>query len=172
MILTLIKKIINNDDIAIHIYNIYLIKKNYNNGLLNLNNTNLILNRFINDNYYINLIIEKINFKNNIYNIYLIKKILNKNEMIINKIIKKYPLIIKDLDFKYRNNPNIIKDICFYNSYYFKFASNNLKKDVNFIINLLDINIFIYFFIDDNLKKNKDIVKKINNCYPILFDLI
>lgn len=164
MILYLIKRIIDNDDIAIHIHNIYII-------LNSSSNLNLITSKFINDEFYMNLIINKIHINN--YNDFIyIKKLFNDNDIIINKLIKKNPSIIKYLDYKYKNNPSIIKDICFYNSYYFKFASKNLKNDINFIINLLDINIFIYFFIDDDLKKHKDIIIKIKKTYPTLLNLI
>jgi hypothetical protein len=169
MILYLIKKIIKNDDIAYHIYNLYIISKKFERGTLTLSNTKLFLDKYIKDEYYTNIILNKINFKNN-FNIINIKKLFINDDIII-KILKYNPAIIKHLDYKYKNNPIIINNICLYNSYYFKFASNNLKNDINFIINLLDINFFIYFFIDDELKKNKDIIIKINKSYPIINDI-
>jgi len=169
MVLHLIKKKIKNDDIALHIYNLYLISKYYEKGLLTEHNTNLFLFKFSNDEYYTNLILSKINFNNYNNNNY-IKKIIT-NENIALKILIKNPNIIKNLDYTYKNNKTIISNICLNNSYYFKFASKELKNNINFILYLLEINIFIYFFIDDNLKNNNDIIKiiKIN---PLIIDLL
>lgn len=62
----------------------------------------------------------------------------------------------------------IIKDLCYYNSYYFKYASATLKFNINFILKLLDINIYIYFFIDENLKSNNEIIAKIKKINPFI----
>lgn len=170
-ILFLIKKIIKNDDIANHIYNHYLINLYFDNGNLNLMNEKLFSNYFKKDNYYTNLIIDKINFRNP-SNLIFIKRMFKDNDEIFFKIIKKYPFLIKNLDYKYKNNKILIKEICSHKSYYFKYASNELKHNLNFIKSLIDINIYIYFFIDDIFKDNLDIITKIININPFILELI
>lgn len=168
MTLSFIKKIITNDDISLHIYNIYLIIKYYKSNNINLNKKiNLFINYFLNKRDYWHLIFNYWNL-NKIDN--SIEKIIV-NEEILKIIINKNPNIIRILNNKYRNNELIIKELCYYNSYYFKYASQSLKFNINFILKLLEINIYIYFFIDDTLKLNKDIISKINKINPFILFL-
>lgn len=165
--LCIIKKIIKNDDIATHIYNLYLISK-YFKGTVNDINSNLFLNYFRNKKDYWNLIFENLNLNkidNNINRLII-------NDDILKIIIKKNPNIIRILDNHHRNNEIIIQDLCRYNSYFFKYASTTLKFNIAFILKLLEINIFIYFFIDDKLKSNKEIIEKIKKINPFILLLI
>ena len=66
----------------------------------------------------------------------------------------------------------IIKEVCYFNSYYFKYASNELKFNIKFILKLLEINIYIYFFIDETLKTNIEINKKIKKINPLILNLV
>lgn len=165
MTLSIIKRIINNDDIAVHIYNYYLILKYYKNKELTKKRINLFLNYFKDKSEYYDFIIDNIQFNNSINKIIV-------NDIILNKIIKKYPNVIKYLDYNYKNNEMIIKEVCHNNSYYFKYASNELKFNITFILKLLEINIYIYFFIDETLKTNIDINKKIKNINPFILSLV
>jgi len=165
MTLYLIKIIIKNDDIADNIYNYYLINKYYNNnGKITNKKINLFLNYFINKKEYWLTIFNYLDFSKFNNDI----KRLIVNEEILKIILNKNPNIIRLLDNNYRNNEMIIKELCYSNSYYFKYASPSLKFNINFILKLLDINIYIYFFIDDNLKSNIDIITKIKKINPFI----
>lgn len=165
MTLYLIKIIIKNDDIADNIYNYYLINKYYNNnGKITNKKINLFLNYFINKKEYWLTIFNYLDFSKFNNDI----KRLIVNEEILKIILNKNPNIIRLLDNNYRNNEMIIKELCYFNSYYFKYASPSLKFNINFILKLLDINIYIYFFIDDNLKSNIDIITKIKKINPFI----
>lgn len=166
MVYSLIKTIIKNDDIALHIYNYYLIIKYFKNKELTKKRINLFLNYFKTKTEYYDFIIDNIYITSNI-----IKKIIV-NDLILVKIIKKHPNVIKFLDEKDKNNEMIIKEVCYYNSYYFKYASNELKLNINFILKLLEINIYVYFFIDETLRTNIDINKKIKALNPFILNLI
>jgi len=166
MVLCLIKTIIKNEDISLHIYNYYLILKYFKNKELTKKRVNLFLNYFKNKTEYYDLIINNIYISSNI-----IRKIIINKDILI-KIIKKHPNVIQFLDDNHKNNELIIKHVCYYNSSYFKYASNELKYNINFILKLLEINIYIYFFIDDNLKTNSDIYKKIKSLNPFILKLI
>lgn len=166
--LCIVKKIIKNDDIAVHIYNLYLISKYFKGKVVNNTNTNLFLNYFRNKKDYWKLIFENLNF-NKIDN--SINRLII-NDDILQIIIKKNPNIIRILDNCHRNNEIVIQDLCRKNSYFFKYASSGLKININFILKLLEINIFIYFFIDDNLKSNKEIIQKIKKINPFILLLI
>jgi len=153
----LINKKFTNIDISEHIYNFYLILK-YFNGYLNTYNTNLFLTRFIDNDFYTNMILDRLDYRNN-FNIYYLKKLFN-NEKIITKILNKMPLIISHLNYAYRNNENIIKNLCSKDIYLFRYASNSLKTNIDFILKMLDLNINIYLYIDENLKSNFEIALK------------
>ncbi len=162
---TIIKKIINNDDIANHIYNLYLITVYYNKDYKDMDKQiNLFLNYFINKKEYWVLIFNNWKFTKITKNIQ--KLIINDD--ILRIIINKNPNVIRVLNNDIRNNEMIIKDLCYYNSYYFKYASATLKFNINFILKLLDINIYIYFFIDENLKSNNEIIAKIKKINPFI----
>jgi len=166
MVYSLIKTIIKNEDVALHIYNYYLILKYFKNKELTKKRINLFLNYFKNKSEYYDFIIDNIYITSN-----LIRKIII-NDEILTKIIRKYPNAIKYLDDKYKNNEIIIKEVCYYNSSYFKYASNELKLNINFILKLLEINIYIYFFIDETLKTNIAIHKKIKSLNPFILKLL
>jgi hypothetical protein len=166
MVYSLIKTIIKNEDVALHIYNYYLIIKYFKNKELTKKRINLFLNYFKNKSEYYDYIIDNIYITSN-----LIRKIII-NDEILTKIIRKYPNAIKYLDDKYKNNEIIIKEVCYYNSSYFKYASNELKFNINFILKLLEINIYIYFFIDETLKTNIAIHKKIKSLNPFILKLL
>lgn len=164
--LCIIKKIIKNDDIAHHIYNLYLIKK-YFQGTVNDTNINLFLNYFKNKRDYWNFIFSSLNF--NKIDISIKRLIIN--DEILKIIIHKNPNIIRILDNHHRNNEMVIREVCYNNSYFFKYASPALKFNINFILKLLEINSFIYFFIDDKLKSNNDIIEKIKKINPFILFL-
>lgn len=166
MVYSLIKTIIKNEDVSLHIYNYYLILKYFKNKELTKKRINLFLNYFKNKSEYYDFIIDNIYITSN-----LIRKIII-NDEILTKIIRKYPNAIKYLDDKYKNNEIIIKEVCYYNSSYFKYASNELKLNINFILKLLEINIYIYFFIDETLKTNIAIHKKIKSLNPFILKLL
>jgi len=166
MVLCLIKNIIKNDDVSLHIYNLYLIIKYYKNKELNKKRINLFLNHFKNKPEYYDFIFDNLHISSN-----LIRKIIVNTE-ILDIIIKKHPNVIKYLDDNYKNNEIVIKKVCYHNSSYFKYASNELKFNIAFILKLLEINIYIYFFIDETLKHNIDINKKIKSLNPFILNLI
>lgn len=166
MVLCLIKNIIFNDDVSLHIYNLYLIIKYYKNKELNKKRINLFINYFKNKPEYYDFIFDNIHISSN-----LIRKIIVNTE-ILDIIIKKHPNVIKYLDDNYKNNEIVIKQVCYHNSSYFKYASNELKFNISFILKLLEINIYIYFFIDETLKHNIDINKKIKSLNPFILNLI
>jgi hypothetical protein len=166
MVLCLIKNIIKNDDVSLHIYNLYLIIKYYKNKELNKKRINLFLNYFKNKPEYYDFIFDNLHISSN-----LIRKIIVNTE-ILDIIIKKHPNVIKYLDDNYKNNEIIIKQVCYHNSSYFKYASDELKFNIGFILKLLEINIYIYFFIDETLKHNIDINKKIKSLNPFILSLI
>jgi len=169
MTLSIIKQIINNDDISYHIYNLYLIEKIINNNNLNINKKiNLFLNYFKNKKDYWSIIFKYLNINK-------IEKSIKRliiNDEILKILINKNPDIIKILDNKYRNNEVIISKLCYHSSYYFKYASESLKNNINFILKLLEINIYIYFYIDDRIKYNIDIIKKIKKLNPFILVLL
>jgi len=171
MTLSIIKRIINNDDISYHIYNLYLIEKYFDDNDIN-KQINLFLNYFINKKDYWFIILNKIKFKQlSLTSLMKIERLFI-NDEIIKFILSKNPNIIRILTNKYRNNELIIEKLCYYNSFYFKFASPTLKVNIKFILRLLDINIYVYFYIDDNLKLNKEIIKKIREINPTILLLI
>lgn len=162
---TTISLFIKNDDVANHIYNLYLIEKYFNNRNIDNNlKINLFLNYFKTKKDYWYIIFDYFNF-NKIDN--SLERLLI-NDEILKIIINKNPNIIRILNNTYRNNELIIKELCYINSYYFKYASSKLKLNINFIMKLLDINIYIYFFIDEKLKTNNDIISKIKKINPYI----
>lgn len=167
-VLLLINAKFSNVDISEHIYNFYLILK-YFNGYLNTYNTNLFLIRFIDNDYYANLILDRIDY-NNSFNIYYLKKLLNGEKMVF-KVLNKMPLIISHLNYNYRNNEKIMSNLCSNDVYLFKHASHNLKTNIDFILKMIDLNINIYLYIDENLKANYDIALKavIKNPHILIF---
>ena len=164
--LCIIKKIIKNDDIANHIYNLYLIKK-YFHGSINDKIINLFLNYFKNKRDYWSLIFESLNLNKVDENI----KRLIINDEILMIIIRKNPHIIRILDRNHRNDEMIISEVCHNKSYLFKYASPSLRFNIKFILKLLEIDEYIYFFIDDKLKSNIDIIEKIKKINPFILFL-
>jgi|LakMenEpi03Aug12_release.lakeMendotaPanAssembly.Ray.scaffolds.fasta_scaffold92444_4 hypothetical protein len=166
MSLIIINEIIKNQDIALHIYNYYLILKHFKNKELTKKRLNLFLNYFKDKPEYYDVIIDYLHFDNP----YVKKMIVN--DLILEKIIKKHPYVIKYMDDTYKNNEMVIKEACYFNSYYFKYASNELKINIKFILKLLEVNIFVYFFIDEKIRTNNEIYEKIKKINPLLLGLI
>ena len=128
MSLTIINEIIKNQDVSLHIYNYYLIFKYFRNKDLTKKNLYLFLNYFKNKSEYYDLIIDIVHIDSPI-----VKRMIV-NDLILGKMIKKHPYIIKYLDDNYKNNEMIIKEVCYFNSYYFKYASNELKYNIKLIL--------------------------------------
>ena len=107
-ILMILKKLFNNNDIINHIYDLYLIDIYFNK---NINNKSIQLfkKRFINNNEIIDKIVKTI--KPNYFNIINIKKLLLTEEITL-KFLDKMPIIIKYLNYNYKNNKELILSIC------------------------------------------------------------
>ena len=134
-ILMILKKLFDNNDIINNIYDIYLIDKYFGD---NINNKSIQLfkKKFINDNENINKIVKTI--KPNYINIINIKKLLLTEEITI-KILEKMPILIKNLNYKYKNNKELLLSICKKDPSLIKYASQELKSDKDFINKMIDI---------------------------------
>jgi hypothetical protein len=120
-------------DISNYIFNIYLIdkyfSKNLNNKSIELfknkfkNNRNELLNN-INDNYG---------------NLHFIKKLILIDNSITIKIIEKMPIIIKYLDYEYKNNEKLFYEIIKKDNSLIKYASQELKSNKEFMRKMIDV---------------------------------
>ena len=145
----------NNIDISEHIYNFYLIAKYFNNGSLNNYNTYLFIDKFINNESYVDFILSKINFKN-MLNIYFLEKLFINKEVMF-KILNKMPSIIKYLKYNYRNDKDIITSVCIKDIHLFKYASHDIKNNDDFILHMIDININTFLYLDEEKKGKYEI---------------
>lgn len=133
-ILLILKRIFT-DDISIYIFNIYLIDKYFSK---NLNNKSIELykHKFMNNNYS-NIIINKIN--DNYGNLFYIKKLILIDNTITIKILDKIPILIKYLDYEYKNNEEIFIKIIKKDNSIIKYASQELKGNKDFIGKMIDV---------------------------------
>ena len=101
-ILLILKKLFTND-ISNYIFNIYLINKYFSE---NLNNKSIQLykNKFMNTNYS-NIIINKINY--NYLSLHFIKKLVIIDNTLTLRFLDKIPILIKYLDYTYKNNEEV-----------------------------------------------------------------
>lgn len=164
----ILKKIINNYDIIDKIYNIYIIDKYYNENLTN-KSIKLFKNKYMNDNYYINIIINTI--KPNYYNIYYIKQLLITDEIIF-KIVNKIPILIKSLSYKYRNNKELILSICKKDNTLIKYASFELKNNYDFINEMINIYPASLYYASNELKDNYTLALKAVNIDGDIFEYL
>jgi len=155
ILLILMKKF--NNDISIYIYDIYLIDKYFSNGLNN-KSIKLFKNRYFKNNTdKINKIINIIN--PDFLNIYYIKKLLLNDEITL-KILNKIPIMIKFLNYYHKNNKNLLLSICKIDNSLIKYASNELKSDIDFIDKMIDIFPASIYYAKKELKDNYDLALK------------
>jgi hypothetical protein len=145
-----------NINISIYIYDIYLIDKYFSNGLNN-KSIQLFKNRYFDNNEKINKIINIIN--PNFLNIYYIKKLLLNDEITL-KILNKIPIMIKFLNYYHKNNKNLLLSICKIDNSLIKYASNELKSDIDFIDKMIDIFPASIYYAKKELKDNYDLALK------------
>jgi hypothetical protein len=133
-ILIILKRLFTND-ISNYIFDIYLIDK-YFSG--NLNNTSIKLykHKYMNSNYS-NIIINKINY--NYLSLHFIKKLILIDNTITIKIISKIPILIRYLDYEYKNNEELLSIIIKKDNSLIKYASNELKANKEFIGKMIDV---------------------------------
>ena len=155
-ILMILKKLFDNNDIINNIYDIYLIDKYFGD---NINNKSIQLfkKKFINDNENINKIVKTI--KPNYINIINIKKLLLTEEITI-KILEKMPILIKNLNYKYKNNKELLLSICKKYPSLIKYASQELKSDKDFINKMIDIYPSSIYYAKKELKDDFDLALK------------
>ena len=184
-ILLILKKLFTND-ISNYIFNIYLINKYFSE---NLNNKSIQLykNKFMNTNYS-NIIINKINY--NYLSLHFIKKLVIIDNTLTLRFLDKIPILIKYLDYTYKNNEEVFIKIIRKDNSLIKYASQELKGNREFIGKMIDVYpASIYYakkelrddyelalkavkldgdiieYLSDRLKNNDEIIKisKINN---------
>ena len=122
ILMTIMKKF-NNIDVINNIYDYYLIDK-YFGETINNKSIQLFKNRFIHNKDKIEKITKII--KPKIFNIINIKKLLLNDEITI-KFLEKIPILIKYLNYSYKNNKELILTICKIDKTLIKYASNELK---------------------------------------------
>jgi len=120
-------------DISNYIFNIYLIDKYFSK---NLNNKSIELfkNRFKNNR---NELFDNIN--DNYGNLHFIKKLILIDNSITIKIIEKMPIIIKYLDYEYKNNEKLFYEIIKKDNSLIKYASQELKSNKEFMRKMIDV---------------------------------
>lgn len=167
-ILLIIKKLNLNNDIINYIYDIYLIDKYFSK---NLNNKSLKLfkNKYSNDKNKLDIIVK--NLKPEYLNIYYIKQLLI-NDEIIKKILLKMPILIKSLDYKYKNDSELITMICSKDKTMIKYASNTLKSNYDFMIKMIEIYPASIYYANEELKDNFELVIKAINLDGDVFEYI
>jgi hypothetical protein len=155
-ILMILKRKFTND-IYNYIFDIYLIDK-YFSG--NLNNTSLRLykNKFMNNDYYSNIIINKINY--NYFSLPLIKKLIMIDNTITIKLLKRIPILIRYLDYEYKNNEELILNIIKKDKSLIKYASQELKGNKDFIRKMIDIYPASIYYAKKELKDDYELALK------------
>jgi hypothetical protein len=157
LILMILIKKFNNMDIINNIYNFYLIDKYFGQTTINNKSIQLFKNKFINDKENIERIIKIIN--PNYLNIYYIKKLLISDEITL-KFLNKIPILIKFLNYNYKNNKEIILSICKIDKTLIKYASNELKSDFDFMNKMIDIYPASIYYAKKELKDNYELALK------------
>lgn len=133
-ILMILKRLFTND-IYNYIFDIYLIDKYFS---ANLNNTSIRLfkNKYMNNNYS-DKIINKINY--NFISLHFIKKLILIDNTLTIRFLSKMPILIRYLDYEYRNNEEIIEIITKIDNSLIKYASQELKSKKEFMAKMIDI---------------------------------
>jgi hypothetical protein len=157
ILMILMKKFNKNMDIIDHIYNFYLIDKYFGQTTINNKSIQLFKNKFINDKINIERIINIIN--PNYLNIYYIKKLLLSDELTF-KFLEKMPVLIKFLNYNYKNNKELILSICKIDKTLIKYASNELKSDIDFIDKMIDIYPASIYYAKKELRDNYNLALK------------
>jgi hypothetical protein len=157
ILMILMKKFNKNMDIIDHIYNFYLIDKYFGQKTINNKSIQLFKNKFINDKENIERIINIIN--PNYLNIYFIKKLLLSDELTF-KFLEKMPILIKFLNYNYKNNKELILSICKIDKTLIKYASNELKSDIDFIDKMIDIYPASIYYAKKELRDNYNLALK------------
>lgn len=145
------------NDIYIYIYNIYLIDKYF---VDNLNNTSIRLfkYKFKNNDNYSNLIINKINY--NYHSLPFIKKLIFIDNTITIRIISKIPILIRYLDYEYKNNETIIEIITKKDNSLIKYASQELKSNKEFMGKMIDVYPASIYYAKKELRDDFDLALK------------
>lgn len=133
-ILLTLRRLFTND-ISNYIFNIYLINKYFSE---NLNNKSIQLykNKYMNTNYK-NIIINKINY--NYLSLHFIKKLVLIDNTITLKILERIPILIKYLDYEYKNNEELLSIIIKKDNSLIKYASQELRGNKEFIGKMIDV---------------------------------
>lgn len=139
-VLLVIKRIFDNNDIINKIYNIYLIDKYFAKNMTN-KSVKLFKYRYTKNSEYIDIIVK--NIKPTFQNMYFIKKIMITPEITL-KFLLKTPLLIEYVEYKYKNNENIILELCKKDIKTIKYISNELKSNHIFINKILELYPMMY----------------------------
>lgn len=139
-VLLVIKRIFDNNDIINKIYNIYLIDKYFAKDMTN-NSVKLFKYKYITNSEYIDIIVK--NIKPTFQNNYFIKKIMITPE-ITTKFLLKTPSLIQYVEYKYKNDENIIFELCKKDIKTIKYISNELKSNHIFINKILELYPMMY----------------------------
>lgn len=155
ILMTIMKKF-NNIDVINNIYDYYLIDK-YFGETINNKSIQLFKNRFIHNKDKIEKITKII--KPKIFNIINIKKLLLNDEITL-KFLEKIPILIKYLNYSYKNNKELILTICKIDKTLIKYASNELKSDIDFMDKMIDIYPASIYYAKKELRDNYDLGMK------------
>lgn len=139
-VLLVIKRIFDNNDIINKIYNIYLIDKYFAKNMTN-KSVKLFKYRYTKNSEYIDIIVK--NIKPTFQNMYFIKKIMITPEITL-KFLLKTPLLIEYVEYKYKNDENIILELCKKDIKTIKYISNELKSNHIFINKILELYPMMY----------------------------
>jgi hypothetical protein len=154
-ILLILKKLFTND-ISNYIFNIYLINKYFSE---NLNNKSIQLykNKFMNTNYS-NIIINKINY--NYLSLHFIKKLVIIDNTLTLRFLDKIPILIKYLDYSYKNNEEVFIKIIRKDNSLIKYASQELKGNREFIGKMIDVYPASIYYAKKELKDDYELALK------------
>lgn len=154
-ILLILKKLFTND-ISNYIFNIYLIDKYFSE---NLNNKSIQLykNKFMNTNYS-NIIINKINY--NYLSLHFIKKLVIIDNTLTLRFLDKIPILIKYLDYTYKNNEEVFIKIIRKDNSLIKYASQELKGNREFIGKMIDVYPASIYYAKKELKDDYELALK------------
>jgi len=155
-ILMILMKKFNNMDIIKHIYDLYLIDKYFSE---NLNNKSIQLykNKFMNTNYS-NIIINKINY--NYLSLHFIKKLVIIDNTLTLRFLDKIPILIKYLDYSYKNNEEVFIKIIRKDNSLIKYASQELKGNREFIGKMIDVYPASIYYAKKELKDDYELALK------------
>jgi hypothetical protein len=155
-VLLILKRKFDNKDIITKIYDIYLIDKYFSN-IMNNKSIKLLKTRYIKDVENLNRIVKIINPQ--FHNMYYIRKLLITPEITL-ELLYKIPILIKNLEYKYKNNAEIMIKLCKKDKTIIKYASQELKSDINFINKMIDIYPSSIYYAKKELRDNYDLALK------------